>query len=195
MSEITDTASMRAAFITNENIADQDVFSFSVSYPFTLTKGWNAFGNATVSNTHNKADFGEGKIVDIRATSFNIYMQHSFQLPAEFIFEVSGWYNSPGIWGGNFASEEMWSVDAGIQKKLWDKRASIKLAVQDIFNSMGWSGSNDFGGLAMKASGGWESRAVKLNFTYLIGNTEIKGSRNRSTGLEDESKRVQGGNN
>jgi outer membrane receptor protein involved in Fe transport len=195
MSEITDTASMRAAFITNENIADQDVFSFSVSYPFTLTKGWNAFGNATVSNTHNKADFGDGKIVDIRATSFNIYMQHSFQLPAEFIFEVSGWYNSPGIWGGNFASGEMWSVDAGIQKKLWEKRASIKLAVQDIFKSMGWSGSNDFGGLAMNASGNWESRAVKLNFTYLIGSSEIKGSRNRSTGLEDESKRAQGGNN
>lgn len=195
MSEITDTADMRAAFITKENIADQDVFSLSVSYPFAITKTWNTFSNGTISNTHNKADFGDGKIVDIRATAFNIYMQHSFTLPKEFIFEISGWYNSPGIWGGNFASKEMWSIDAGIQKKLWKQRGNIKLAIQDIFKSMEWGGYNNFGELSMTANGGWESRAVKLNFTYLLGNSDIKGSRNRKTGLEDESKRVQSGNN
>jgi iron complex outermembrane recepter protein len=121
-------------------------------------------------------------------------MQHTFTLPKEFIFEISGWYNSPGIWGGNFASKEMWSIDAGIQKKLWKQRGNIKLAIQDIFKSMEWGGYNNFGGLSMSAKGGWESRAVKLNFTYLLGNSEIKGSRNRKTGLEDESKRVQSGN-
>ena len=193
MTEITDTASMRAAFITNENIADQDVISLTVSYPFTLTKGWNAFANAGVTNTHNTADFGGGKIVDIQATSFNIYMQHSFALPKEFTFELSGWYNSAGIWGGNFASKEMWSIDAGIQKKLFNQRGNIKLGIQDIFKSMGWSGSNNFGALAMTASGNWESRAVKLNFTYLMGNSEVKSARKRSTGLEDESRRAGSG--
>ncbi|HZV69118.1 MAG TPA: TonB-dependent receptor [Saprospiraceae bacterium] len=193
MSEITDTASTKAAFITTENIANQDVYSLSVSYPFALSKAWNVFANTSISNTHNKADFGDGKIVDIRATTFNIYMQHSFTLPKGFTFEVSGWYNSPGIWGGNFATGSMWSVDAGIQKKIWKDRGNIKFGVGDIFDSMEWSGVNDFGGLAMRAHGGWESRQAKLNFTYLIGNDQIKGNRNRSTGLEDESKRIQGG--
>ncbi|MFZ1676783.1 MAG: TonB-dependent receptor [Saprospiraceae bacterium] len=193
MSEITDTASMKAAFITTENIADQDVYSISVSYPFALTKSWNVFANTSLSNTHNKADFGNGKIVDIRATTFNVYMQQSFILPKGFTFEVSGWYNSPGIWGGNFATNSMWSVDAGIQKKIWKERGNIKLGVSDIFDSMNWSGVNDFGALAMRAHGGWESRQAKLNFTYLIGSSQVKGNRNRSTGLEDESKRIQGG--
>ena len=194
MSEITDTASMRAAFITNENIAEQDVYSLNVSYPFALTKGWNVFANTGVSRTHNEADFGDGKIVDISATSFNIYMQHSFVLPKEFTFEVSGWYNSPGVWGGNFASDEMWSIDAGLQKKLWKQRGNIKLSVSDIFDSQGWSGHNDFGALKLSAMGSWESRQVKLNLTYLLGNSQVKGTRNRKTGLEDESKRAQGGN-
>ena len=194
MSQITDTAGMGAAFITTENIAEQDVYSLIVSYPFNVSKIWSSFGNATVSNTHNRADFGDGKIVNISATSFNIYMQHSFMLPKNFTFEISGWYNSPGIWGGNFATDEMWSVDAGIQKKLWNKRGNIKLSIQDIFKSMEWSGSNNFGGLSMTANGGWESRAVKLNFTYLIGSTEVKGSRKRSTGLEEESKRARSEN-
>ena len=195
MSEITDTASMRAAFITNENIADQDVYAFSVSYPFALSKSWNVFGNAGITNIHNTADFGEGKVIDIRATSFNIYMQHSFILPKDFTFEISGWYNSPGVWGGNFATDEIWSMDAGIQKKLWQKRGNLKIGVQDIFNSQGWSGYNDFGALKLRAGGGWESRALKINLTYLIGSNEIKGSRTRSTGLEDESKRAASGNN
>lgn len=194
MSKITDTASMRAAFITTENIAQQDVYSLSVSYPFTISKIWNAFGNASVSNTHNKADFGDGKIVDIKASTFNIYMQHTFAFPKLFIFEVSGWYHSPGIWGGNFTTTEMWSIDAGIQKKFAQNKGTIKLGVQDIFKSMEWGGSNNLGTLAMTAGGGWESRAVKLNLTYLIGRSEVKGIRKRTTGLEDESKRVESGN-
>jgi hypothetical protein len=195
MAEITDTASNRAAFITNENVASQDVYSLGVSYPFALSKSWNVFANTTLSNTHNKADFGDGKIVDIRATTFNIYMQHSFTLPKNFTFEASGWYNSPGIWGGNFATNEIWAIDAGLSKKLWNNRGNIKLSVSDIFKSQGWSGRNDLGGLKLAASGEWESRQLKLNFTYLLGNSQLKGTRKRSTGLEDESKRAATGNN
>ena len=193
MAEITDTSGTRAAFITTENVAEQDVFSLSVSYPFSLAKWWNVFANTGVSNVHNTADFGDNKIVDIRATSFNIYMQHTFTLPKSFTFELSGWYNSPGIWGGNFASDEMWAIDAGIQKKIWKDRGNIKLGVGDIFKSMKWAGRNNFGALQMVAMGGWESRQMKLNFTYLLGNSQVKGNRNRSTGIEDESKRAASG--
>ena len=192
MAELTDTSGTDgAAFIRMENVAQQDLVSLSVSYPFALSKSWNVFANTSVTNTQNQADFGDGKVVDISATMFNIYMQHSFMLPKKFTFEVSGWYNSPGIWGGNFASGEMWSIDAGIQKKLFNDRGNIKLAVSDIFKTQEWSGENNFGALAMKARGGWESRQVKLNFTYLVGNTDVKGSRRRSTGLEEESKRIK----
>src|SRR5690606_13394075 len=99
--------------------------------------------------------------------------------------------NSPGIWGGNFASDAMWSVDAGLQMKVLQNRGTVKVAVSDIFKTQEWGGSNEFGGLAMRAMGGWESRQLKMNFTYLLGNKDVKGSRRRTTGLEDESKRVQ----
>src|SRR4030095_6445057 len=191
MTEITDTAGMGGAFITMENVAQQDVVSFNVSYPFAPAKWWNIFANASVYNTHNKADFEEGKIVDIQATTFNFYGQNSFTLPKDFVLEISGWYNSPGIWGGNFATSEMWSMDAGIQKKLWKSRGNIKLSVSDIFNSQHWSGYNSFGNLSIHANGGWESRQVRVNFTYLFGNSEVKGNRDRKTGLEDESKRIK----
>ncbi len=191
MAPLTDTASNGAAFLTTENIADQDIFSLGVSYPFALSKLWNVFVNTGLSNTHNKADFGEGKIVDITANTFNIYAQSSYILPKSITFEVSGWYNSPGIWGGNFATSEMWSIDAGFQKKIWKDRGTLKISVSDIFNTQHWAGENDFGDLAMKANGGHESRQLKLNFTYSLGNANVKDQRDRSTGLEDETKRIK----
>ncbi len=191
MAEITDTASMGAAFITTENIAQQDVVSLNVSYPFALAKWWNVFANASVFNTHNKADFEEGKKVDISATTFNTYAQNSFTLPKAFTLEISGWYNSPGIWGGNFATSSMWSLDIGVQKKLWKNRGNLRFGINDVFNSLHWRNHNDFGALAIKANGGWESRYAKINFTYLLGNSDVKGTRDRSTGMEDETKRIK----
>lgn len=191
MAPLTDTASNGAAFLTTENIADQDIISLSVSYPFALSKLWNVFVNTGITNTHNKADFGEGKIVDITANTFNVYAQSSYILPKNFTFELSGWYNSPGIWGGNFATAEMWSIDAGIQKKIWNDKGTLKISVSDIFKTQAWAGENSFGDLAMKANGGYESRQLRVNFTYSLGNADVKEQRNRSTGLEDETKRIK----
>jgi len=190
MAQLTDTASNGAVFLTTENIADQEVYGLTVSYPFAISKSWNIFMNSSVTYKHNSADFGEGKIIDVSATTFNIYAQNTYMLPKNFTLELSGWYNSPGIWGGNFATQEMWSVDAGVKKSFWNKRASIKVSVSDIFNTQKWSGQNYFGDLKVKANGGWESRRLKLNFTYSLGNKEVKSSRRRTTGMEDESSRI-----
>jgi iron complex outermembrane recepter protein len=191
MAQLTDTASMGSAFITTANVANQDVYAFNVSYPFNVSRIWNVFANTGVNYTHNKGDFGDGKTVDISATTFNIYAQNTFTLPKNFQIELSGWYNSPGIWGGNFATKQIWSIDAGIQKKIFKERGTLKLGVADIFNSQHWSGENNFGGLHLIAMGGWESRQFKANFTYLMGNSQVKGSRDRNTGLEDETKRIK----
>lgn len=194
IAELTDTTSNGGGFITKANVAEQDVMSLSVSYPFALSKKWNVFANSSVTYTHNQGEFEEGKTVDIEATTFNIYMQHSYLITKTMTLELSGWYNSPGIWGGNFASIAMWSVDAGFQQKLFQGRGTIKVSVSDIFKSQEWGGSNSFGALAMTAMGGWESRQLKLNFTYLLGNQDLKGSRRRATGLEEESKRIKSDN-
>ena len=38
-----------------------------------------------------------------------------------------------------------------------------------------------------------KARQFKVNFTYRFGNNQVKASRNRKTGTDDESKRVGGG--
>lgn len=81
-------------------------------------------------------------------------------------------------------------MDAGLQKRLLKDKATIKMAVSDIFNSMHWRGISNFSGLYMDASGGWESRQFKLSFTYRFGRKEIKSQRDRGTGTDEVIKRL-----
>lgn len=190
---LTDTIRTNASFMTTENLGTRDVFSANISYPFTIKKIWSIFTNLGVTHVKNQADFGEGKIIDIAATSFNIYHQQTLKLPEEFSLQLSGFYSSPGIWGANFETNDFWGVEAGLQKGFLQGRGNLKLAVSDIFLGMRWRGYQEFGALQMDINGGWESRQFRVNLTYLFGNDKVKSARKRKTGLEDESGRANGG--
>lgn len=191
ITRITDTSGVSASFITWLNLAQQDVLSLSFSAPIQIAKWWNSYVNITGSHTSNTADYGDGKVVDLQAASFNAYAQQTFSLPMDMKLEVSGWYNSPGIWGGTFKMKAMGSMDVGVQKKILDGRANLKVSVSDVFRTNRWGGISQFGALYMKAGGSWDSRRLRVNFTYRFGSDEVKAARRRSTGLEDEQKRIK----
>lgn len=195
--QITDTIDGRASFISQQNLNSREVISANISAPMGLTKWWSTYTNLNLSRTQNKGDFNlpgeEGKEVNVARTTFNIFQQHTFTLPANITLELSGFYNSPSIWGANYLTQRFWGINAGAQTSLFKKRASIKLSVSDLFNSMQWQGTQDFGGLYFVANGGWESRQFRVNLTYNFGRDEVKAARRRKTGIQDESDRVGGG--
>ncbi len=190
ITRVTDTTEVKSAYITWLNLADQYAFSLNLSAPIPIKDWWNTYTSVTAVRTHNSADFGEGKLVNLTVTTFNVYSQQSFNLPNGVSFEVSGWYNSPSIWGGTFRMDEMWSISAGVQKKFIDDKLTVKLGVDDIFKSQTFSGTSDYGVLFLDIDGSEDSRRFKLNMTYNFGNRQVK-SRKRSTGLEDESSRIK----
>ena len=82
------------------------------------------------------------------------------------------------------------SLDLAFQKKILKERVSARLAFSDVFFSSYWRGDMQYGDLKIRGKGGWESRQVKLNFSYNFGNNQVKSSRKRETGLEDEKDRI-----
>jgi iron complex outermembrane receptor protein len=62
--QIIDTAEKSKAFITQKNLATQDIFSLNISYPLQI-KWYSAFMNANTYYSHYKANFGTGRIVDV----------------------------------------------------------------------------------------------------------------------------------
>ncbi|MEL6863540.1 MAG: TonB-dependent receptor [Bacteroidota bacterium] len=193
ITRITDTASVTETFITWLNLADQYDLSLNVSGAIPIKPWWSTYTNITGFRRHNKANYGEGKVVDIKAYSVNLYHQQTFQLPWELGLELSGWYSSPTIWGGTFETGHQYSIDAGLQKKLMDGRATLRISVSDIFKTTDWEGVSRFGALFLDTNGGWDSRRFRVNFSYMFGNNQVK-SRRRKTGLQEESQRIKSDN-
>ena len=185
----SDKVDPRANLVTWENLAEQKIYGFSFSAPFGVTKWWNAYMNLTGGYLNNQADYGDGAIVDLQAFTYNIFQQNTFTLPGGFTGQISVWFAGPGIWGGVFEYETRHSIDLGLQKKFFNDLMNVKLSVTDITYQTGWSGSSNFDGLAGNRRGNWDSRKVALSMSYNFGNSNVK-SRNRATGIEDESKRV-----
>jgi hypothetical protein len=56
---------------------------------------------------------------------------------------------------------------------------------------MKFRATSEFAGQTTQFSSRWESRQFKLAFNFRFGNNGVKPARQRTTGAEDESKRVQ----
>lgn len=180
-----------ASFLTTKNISTKKVATLSVSYPFEITKWWSTYTNLSAYNVKQQGDVGNSTTIDISRNSASVYHQSNFKLPKDFSIQVSGFYNSPGIWGAYFKTRRFWGMDIGAQKKLLHGKANLKVSVSDVFHTMVWSGSQLSDVLQMYGRGGWESRQFKVNFSYLIGNNQVK-ARKRSTGADDEKSRAGG---
>jgi iron complex outermembrane receptor protein len=193
--QIVDTLEKTKAFLTKQNLATQNIVSLNLSYPFSY-KNYSFFANLNSYYSHYVADFGGGnRTINLDVFSYNFFMQNSlkFGKKKDWTAEVSGFYNAPGLWQGTFKSIAMYAVDAGIQKTLFKGKGNLKVAVSDVFKTMKFSGTSNFAGQYLVASGNFESRQFKVNFTYRFGNNQVKASRNRKTGIDDESKRVGAG--
>jgi len=148
------------------------------------------YASVTASHSRYKATFDDGKTINLNVTTLNYYNQHTFTLGKGYSAEASGWFNTPSIWGGTFKTQFMWSADAGIQKTLLDKNATLKLSVTDVFKTNKWKAQSNFAGTTLNAQGGYDSRQVRLTFQYRFGSNQVKSARERKTGIESETSRL-----
>jgi hypothetical protein len=193
--EYIDTAAAGVSFQRQGNIAAQDNYSLSIGCPLPIAKWWEGYLNFTGVISAFEANFREGYAYKASFKTFNVYSEHTFRLPNDWSFQVSGWYNSPTIWQATFRAKAMGSLDLGVRKQILKGDGTISMNVSDVLRTQGFRMVNDFTpGLYMQGSGRWESQTVKLNFSYRFGNKNVKGSKQRKTGTEDVNSRIKSGN-
>jgi iron complex outermembrane recepter protein len=144
--------------------------------------------NTGTYNLHNRASFSDGKTIDLRATSYNVFMQNTFKVKKNFNLELSGFFNGPGVWGGTFKNKSMGGIDGAAQYSFKEGAFVVRVAYGDLLHTMRWRGISQYGGLYMDASGRWESRLFRVNLTWKIGNQNVKGRERRN---DDAFKRVK----
>jgi hypothetical protein len=191
--QIPDTIDKTKGFLTKKNLATQDIVALNISYPYQY-KWYGFFATMNANFSHYVADFGGGnRKVNQNVFAVTFYMQNSFKFGKGWTGELSGLYLSPSVWQGVFKTGNMGFVDIGLQKTVLKGKGSLKLAVSDVFKTMKWSGTSDFAGVHSEFKGHGEQQQIKLNFNYRFGSNQVKGASQRKSGIEDESKRAEGG--
>lgn len=191
--QLPDTTEKSKSFMSKRNLASQDIVSLNISYPFQY-KAYSVFANMNANYSHYKANFGEGRTIDLKPFAVTVYAQNSLRFAKTWTAELTGFYNSPTVWQGAVKANAMWSVDAGLQKQLFNNKATLKASVSDVFNSMKFKGHTDFAGQKGDVDVKWESQQFKLSLNFRFGSNTVKAARQRNTGAEEETKRVQQSN-
>jgi hypothetical protein len=178
-------------FLQKRNLANQDVWSFNISYPFQY-KWYSFFATSNANYSHYRADYGSGnRKVDLKVFTLTYFMQNSFNLGKGWTGELSGLFISPSVWQGIIKTKAMGNVDMGIQKTIFKGKGTLKAVVGDVFQTMKWSGSSDFTGVQSTFSGRGEMPQFKLNFNYRFGSSQVKAARQRKSAVEEEIKRTE----
>jgi hypothetical protein len=178
--------------MSKKNLATQDIIAFNISYPYQY-KNYSLFTSLGGNYSKYKADFGTGRKISLDAMGLNLFVQNSYKFKKNWTAELSGFYNAPTIYQGNFKGKAMGSVDMGVSKLLMKGKATIKAAVSDIFRTQRFNALSDFAGQQMRFIVQSETRQFKLSMNLRFGNTSMKPSKQKAAGAEDELKRVQQG--
>lgn len=179
----------RTTYQTRANFAEFENYSLNVSAPIKITDWWTARLNVSGFMNHFQTTISTGK-VDNQQLSYNAYMSQSFTMTKTFRAELSGWYNSPNVYG-LFEAQQQYAIDFGLFKTLLKGKANLKLNISDIFFTNRWNVKIQQDNIDARVKGNFESRRVNLNFTYNFGNAEMKPTRQRRTATEEEQSRVK----
>jgi len=185
----------KITFQTQENFSKMKQIGLAVSANFPVAKWWNANIYANVFNNHYSGVYQDDP-VDIQFTSFMTNVTNSFTIGKKgWSAELSGWYRSKAA-EGLLVANDMGAVNTAIVKQLFQKKATLKLGVRDIFYTQRFSGYARYSDVDVNVASRRDSRQFNATFSYRFGKNNIAPARRKTGGADEEQNRVNssGGN-
>ena len=176
--------------VESVNMKNRETFSLTLALPWYVSDWWEMQNNLIGLNTKSESVY-QGDEVEISVNNFQIYSAQTFKLPKKFSAELSGYYQSPTVWG-LAKSEPIWQVNVGVQKQFEGDQGTLRFNVEDVFNSMKWDAGFNYPEQNLVTRGVYDFSQTTFKVTYSrsFGNKKLKAARNRATGSEEERRRV-----
>jgi hypothetical protein len=188
---ITDTLNTTNIVMVPRNLGVQKNLSLSLTQVMPVAKGWDAVFNGTLYQVHNIIAFDRFRNFNLSQVAARMNLQQTVQLPAGYTAEVTAMYVTGRLTGANESSRGVSQVDLGLQKNLWKNKAMIRIVFADIYKGSRASSQQQYDGFYMRNYSYYETRQVRVNFTYKFADNAGKGPRNRNSALENENSRIR----
>ena len=175
--------------LIQKNLGKSQVFSLSIYAPINLTKWYSL-------NINTQFAWNMDDIYHIGERFQNDYFTAYVSLQHAFIILPTMKANMQMIWlkrnwEGISQFEDLLYMNAQIEKSFMDKRLSLTLSCNDLFSSMIYRAKINFGNINQTLKEDQNLRRIMLTVRYNFGSQQIRASRNRSVGIEEEMGRTK----
>jgi len=173
-------------YATKKNFDVFQNYYLTVSAPVRINKTWTINSNINLFYNRYNTQFLDD-VYNVGIFSGIATVTQTITLPWDLTGEITTTYSAPNV-SGLIKTQALGSVNAGLQKKVFDKKGSLRLSITDIFLTNRPRTGVVYPGLDIHFYSHLETRVLRLNFTYNIGKTgEAMRKRN---GQDEERKRV-----
>jgi hypothetical protein len=173
--------------VVPENIGKSQAYNLTISFPVTVRKGWTL--QTTLMGLYSQFQYiYMDTPLQVRQMSGRLNGSNAFTLGKGWTAEVTGWLNTPTV-GIMFHTPWLGTFDAGLQKSL-SSRWKAKLSVQDILHTNQFKAKIRTTNYNTAVLQRMDTRVCMLNLSYAFGNQQLKGSRQRQIGSEEETQRA-----
>lgn len=172
---------------TTENANSSDYLRLDVTASLPITKWWSSDNNIGVAYGRDYSTIPDFSF-NTKAFGADFSSSNTFTLPKNYKLQTSINYSLPTRDGLAFI-RSYYSWDMGIQKQIWNNKATLKLNASNIIGPSAYRSHLVSDNLDITWKNKWEGRRLNLSFVYKFGSTKIKASRSRSTASQQEQNR------
>lgn len=171
-----------------ENLPRFDYYAMTVTVPFSIGNWFNSTNNGTLFYSLYRGNLANTNLRNGQP-SFNINSNNSVNFGKGWSAELVGVYRAAEAYGF-MDVEPIWFASTGVQKQLWDKKASLKLNVSDVFFTNKTTGTTFTNTYTETFNQSRDSRVATLSFNYRFGKQQVAPARRRTGGAEEEKSRA-----
>ncbi|HEX7903975.1 MAG TPA: outer membrane beta-barrel protein [Chitinophagaceae bacterium] len=176
---------------TRGNVGSFQNFGITETFQRAITKWWNLTAVAVFNHKVIKGVVWAP--IKAEVNQLNVSLNNQFQLKKGWGFEISGYYQTKSQIDLQEWLKPQGELDLGISKQILKNKGSLKLSVRDITYFQNYSGYSTFQNSYEPFEIKWDSRVVRLSFSWRFGKA-MKPVNRSEGGATDEINRANSGN-
>ncbi len=151
---------------TLTNFSSQKNGGLEMSVRWEPNKWLQLINDFTLFSSRFQSD-EESLIAFNRQYSWNLRLEQNIKLPNDWRIQLSSYYRSPRI-GPQIKYLSQYYLNIGIQKNLWNNRASFNISLSDVFRSRINQEFIQGELFTLQNTRRWQFHSLRLNFRYTL---------------------------